>query len=96
MIHGNLLHDVAAVPNQISVCRGGSNEDLFKLADENLGNNLMPSALLSLNFSSSYSKYPLSNAYFIMLSLGAKLRSNLMLEEERNVGRTYMEIIATI
>lgn len=86
-----MLHDLAAVANQVPVCRGGLNEDLFKLADENLGNNLVPSALLSLNFSSSYSKYLLSNAYFIMISPGAKLRASLMPQEERNFVRTYLK-----
>lgn len=29
-----MLHDLTTAPNQISVCREGLNEDLFKLADE--------------------------------------------------------------
>lgn len=29
-----MLQDLTAVPNLISVCREGLNEDLFKLADE--------------------------------------------------------------
>lgn len=88
--HGNLVHGLPAVLNQISVCRGTLNEELFKSADEPLENHGMPSALLSLHFSTSYSKYLLSNACFRILPLGAKLWSKLRPEEERNV-RAYVQ-----
>lgn len=88
-IRGNLVHGLAAVLNHISVSRETLNEELFKSADETSGNYGMPSALLFLHFSTSYSKYLLSNSCFRISSLGAKLWSKLMPQEERDV-RTYV------